>query len=354
MSRALVIARGIAARVMLVLGSVALALLIAELVVRLVAPPEVDAFFTPFVHDDSTFTRTVQDPELLYTLAWYIPHAKGQTGSAPVRINNLGLRDERDYPAEKPANCFRVLGIGDSMTFGKGVAAEKTFLAVLEDRLRARHPDRCIEVLNAGMPNTNFYVQWLHYQLEWHKLNPDLLVVAFFVYNDTQLQDEEEPFSMGWMEFIDRHDWLKRSALVRWAYHRAFFAMGQAALDGGLPRYYDPEYEGWDQFREAVHELVLFTREQRTALTFALVPIPEGYDDYPYLEYHELVTRFLTQEHRIPTYDLLNAVRGIDARKHWVHPSDGHPDAFVHEQMGIYMDEIMPWGRWIAEAAGRP
>ena len=158
----------------------------------------------------------------------------------------------------------------------------------------------------------------------------------------------------GAMEFIDRHDWLKRSALVRWAYHRAFFAMGQAALDGGLPRYYDPEYEGWDQFREAVHELVLFTREQRTALTFALVPIPEGYDDYPYLEYHELVTRFLTQEHRIPTYDLLNAVRGIDARKHWVHPSDGHPDAFVHEQMGIYMDEIMPWGRWIAEAAGRP
>ena len=348
------IARAAAPRILLVLGSVLVTLLLAELVARFAISDEIEAFFTPFEHDDSAYTVMVKDPTLLYTLAWYKPGATGLTGSKPVKINNLGLRDEQDYPMAKPAGCFRVLGLGDSMTFGKGVREAETFLAVLERQLRRDHPDRCIEILNAGMPNTNFYVQYLHYKLQWHRFKPDLVLVNFFAYNDTQLQDEEEPYSLGWMEFIDRHRWLKSFALVRWGYYRAFFTMGKKALDKGLPRYYDPDYPGWQQFRESVAKLKALTASNKARLVFTLIPIPEGYNDYPFASYHDTVIRFLTMEHRIPTFDTVKGLGGIDARKHWVHPSDGHPDPFVHEQIAIYMREVMPWSRWIAAAAAPP
>ncbi len=323
------------------------ALLVAEIVARIAAPDEVDAFFTPFEHDDSSFREDIKHPTELRTLAWYIPVATGVTGSAPVTINNLGFRDELDYPAEKPAGCYRVLGLGDSMTFGKGVTAEETYLAVVERRLKTRYPNRCVEILNAGQPNTNFWIQWLHYKLKWHELKPDLVLVGFFVYNDTQLQDAEEPYSQRWMELIDRNDWMKSSALVRWIYYTAFFNLGAKALDESLPEFYRYGYEGFEQFRDSVRNLKAFATGQNTKVAFVLIPIPEGYDDYPYLEYHELVTRFLVQEHSIPTFDLLPGLRGLNARKHWVHPSDAHPDAFVHEQMAQYMLEVMPWGAWI-------
>ena len=113
--------RTFAARAGLVCLSTVVTLLFLEGIFQVSESDEIAEFFTPFVHDDSSFKVDRQDPELLYTLAWYVPGATGITGTAPVKINNLGLRDDKDYPVNKPANCYRILGIGDSMTFGKGV-----------------------------------------------------------------------------------------------------------------------------------------------------------------------------------------------------------------------------------------
>ena len=354
MSRARKIAKAIGWRLGLVLGSITVTLLILEVVAWALLPKEVNDFFTPFEHDDSGYKVDVKDPDLLYTLAWYVPGATGTTGVAPVTINNLGLRDEYDYPFEKQPGCFRVLGLGDSMTFGKGVAEPETYLGRLEDRLKQRYPGRCIEVLNAGQPNTNFFMQWIHYKLKWWQFNPDLVLVGFFVYNDTQLEEEEEPYSLDWMEFIDRNDWLKSSHLVRWAYYRAFFDMGHKALENGLPRFFADDYKGWEQFRDAVLDFDAFAKTKKQKTAFLLIPVPVGYDEYPYREYHDKATQFLTQGADQPVFDLLEGLRSIKARKHWVHPSDGHPDAFVHDQMSLYMSEVMPWDAWLSEVPAAP
>lgn len=339
--------KGLAWRAGLVVTSLVVTFAVIEIIARAAETDAVEAFFTPFEHDDSGYRTDRKDPELLYTLAWYVPGATGTTGTAPVRINNLGLRDDRDYPKTKPAQCFRVLGIGDSMTFGKGVAESETYLGVLETRLKARFPGRCIEVLNAGMPNTNFFIQWVHLEREWHRLKPDLVLWGLFVYNDTQLQSDAEPYSQSWMEFVDRNSWLKRSALVRWAYHRAFFDLGATAMANDLPRFYDDEYAGWAQFCETADKLKKYAAEQKFQVAFALIPIPESYNDYPYHGYHERLKSVLEGMHGFGVFDLIDAVRGLNARKHWVHPSDGHPDAFVHGQMAEHLDLVMPWSQWM-------
>jgi hypothetical protein len=169
---------------------------------------------------------------------------------------------------------------------------------------------------------------------------------GFFVYNDTQIQGEEEPYSMGWMEFIDSHPWMKQSALIRWIYYRAFFTMGAKGLDEGLPRYYDENYPGWGQFLKTLKKLQGYAETEKLDVTFALIPIPEGYDDYPFQDYHTRLTQIL-REHGFQSLDLVLGLESLVARRHWVHPSDGHPDAFLHKQMAIYVDEQLPWDTWL-------
>src|SRR5439155_1571974 len=84
------------------------------------------------------------------------------------------LRGE-EIKAEKPANTFRILGIGDSFTFGYGIKDEDTFLHGLQLRLNARPPGkRHYETLNAGVGGYNTRDEILYLEHRWLALDPDL------------------------------------------------------------------------------------------------------------------------------------------------------------------------------------
>ncbi len=79
----------------------------------------------------------------------------GWFAGVPVRINNLGFRDPRDYELKKPAGTFRILVFGDSVTFGHGAVYETTYPYLLEGKLEAWRPDVRWEVWNLGVPGYN-------------------------------------------------------------------------------------------------------------------------------------------------------------------------------------------------------
>src|SRR5262245_60753707 len=111
---------------LLALGAAVLALLALELAVR-VALPQDAGFF-----DGSAIKRPSARPGLRYEL---IPGSRTTNYvGVPVSVNRLGLRD-REVSVPKPAGTFRILGVGDSVTFGYGVRVEDTYLRILEDRL---------------------------------------------------------------------------------------------------------------------------------------------------------------------------------------------------------------------------
>ena len=94
-----------------------------------------------------------------------------------IRINQRGLRD-REQPVPDPGG--RVLLVGDSMAFGWGVELEETFGFRAEELLA----DSGIRIVKAGMVGTGTLDQrrWLEAHLE--ELEPDQVVVAFYVGND--------------------------------------------------------------------------------------------------------------------------------------------------------------------------
>jgi hypothetical protein len=114
----------------------------------------------------------------------------------PVRINSLGYRGPEFDPIMR--GQFRVLVVGDSFTFGHGCAAEETYAAVLGRELSVRCPDREVEVINAGYASCNYPDTYYLYLREIGlDLEPDLVIVGFFVGNDV---DEQRLVFHEWAE----------------------------------------------------------------------------------------------------------------------------------------------------------
>lgn len=100
-------------------------------------------------------------------------------------INSLGYRGHEFSPEKKPGEK-RILMIGDSMTFGWGVADDETYPFLTEKILRSFGRSN-IEVINAGykggLSPDGYYV---YLKNEGLKLKPDLVVIGFFVFNDIE------------------------------------------------------------------------------------------------------------------------------------------------------------------------
>ena len=84
---------------------------------------------------------------------------------------------------QKPAGTKRILVLGDSYTWGYGVADDEIYTEVLEKSLQQKYPQ--YEVLNGGVSGWGTDQQYLFLTTEGLKYSPDLVIVAHFI-NDLE------------------------------------------------------------------------------------------------------------------------------------------------------------------------
>ena len=104
-----------------------------------------------------------------------------------VKINPLGLRDRRET-YEKPPGTFRVVLLGDSFVEAVQVERWQGVAERLEGALN-QNASRPIEVINAGVAAYGTGQEFLLLDRVGETLQPDLVLLLFFVGNDVTNND---------------------------------------------------------------------------------------------------------------------------------------------------------------------
>lgn len=94
--------------------------------------------------------------------------------------NSYGFRGQ-EFSLDKDRNTFRVICMGDSVTFGAHTAIGYTYPKVLEKLLKSKFPSGNFEVINAAVPGYTSYqglILLKKYILNYH---PDLIIIYYGV-----------------------------------------------------------------------------------------------------------------------------------------------------------------------------
>jgi hypothetical protein len=117
----------------------------------------------------------------------------GWFAGVPAHTNALGFRDTREYSLAKSPGTFRILVLGDSVTFGHGALYETSYPYLLEQRLRDWRPDVKWEVWNLGIPGYNTAQELAYLNEVGERYAPDLVVVGFFPNDFTGFEPKMNP-----------------------------------------------------------------------------------------------------------------------------------------------------------------
>lgn len=120
------------------------------------------------------------------------------SGGHPIIYNSLGLRDI-EFPSEKPAGENRILILGNSTTFGSGVAMEDTYPKQLEKILGPPY-----RVINAGGQGSSLPESIAFLKETGFDFKPDLIVLGFSppMIGKTKLQSGQAGFSAHFRNFL--------------------------------------------------------------------------------------------------------------------------------------------------------
>ncbi len=290
---------------------------------------------------------------IVYTKPWYERLVEEQVQNdwtASVRRNSLGLRDQ-DYPTTKPSNSKRVLILGDSFTYGSGVADNAAiFPELLEKQLNAEFAKQgmTIEILNGGMPGS-LTEDWVELLLKVKdSFQPDVILIVFFLRDGTRTSSMGSFFEPIRNEIVSQN---QKSSLYQNVYLYRFYkdAKDRQFISENYAKALNESYLGNDlqtqEWRIAqfnIRKMKAIGEETQTKVALVVFPVlAELNDRYPFKQLGDVITNFAL-ENEIPTHNLLPAFMGKNAPDLWVSALNQHPNALGHE---IAANSILPFLR---------
>jgi lysophospholipase L1-like esterase len=228
----------------------------------------------------------------------------------------------------------RILLLGDSITFGWGVAEEQTFARRLEQRLGA-------EVINLGVGGYNTAMEKAALEKYGLGYSPDAIVLVY-VFNDLHRFDDRDELELEWEaahppSFPWLARWWKSAVLASATLTRIeFVRRGNAAAErgerirerwGGVESWFE-RHPGWKSSRTALAEIAAIARAH----------------DLPFMLYFYCFTdpfftaelwprvKEVAAEHNFPAVNLSDEIVLEGSILEWINSAaDIHPNARLHE-----------------------
>jgi len=282
------------------------------------------------------------------------PGYDGEYYGSKVNINSAGFRD-REFNQSKDAGIYRIVVLGDSMTFGPAVALDNIYPKALESFLNKNvsgSTGKKIEVLNFSVPGYNTIQEYELLRTKAVYYDPDLVILGFF-FNDVKMRDSSPLESTeaskdacaydGFVRFLSR---VKQKSLF------AQFALSHLAViarRAGLHRGYISSFRGayaennksWHKCRSAILSIGDFAKSNNAKFLVIVIPFLSDLNDYhPLKKEIEVVGDFL-KKNRIKNVNLFPYFYEQRAESFWINPINGHPNrkghAVMAEAVGDYI-----------------
>lgn len=326
------------------LFSILLCLIIGELAAR-------------FVAKANRAKMSLRDPPCIIDTEFerrYVPNWSGMCLACgkkyKAQTNSLGLR-ERELSFDKDDKFYKLLFLGDSITFGVGVEVDATFVRLVEKLLNSSKDfaDKRSKTINAGVAGAGTIHEISLLRDIGIRYHPDIVVLNFFL-NDIILISPEDVQEVkdSWERVYFKHkipvslkNFLARSELfnlLKTGYRNLFIKMGFIDVPRTDWGFWGSSLKDgyYDKFREYIKEIKELGDKEGFKLVIVCFP-----------NYFQVEAKFpdnipqqrlsaIAQAEDVPFLDLLPVLK--DKRKattlylDWAHLSpEGHQ--FVAEKM---------------------
>ena len=282
--------------------------------------------------------------EIFLRLWWDDKSASG--GGAPnlvwikrhVRENALGLRGQ--LPAiEKPHGTFRIVALGDSTTYGKGIELEgnrwpELLAEMLSKRLGAR-----VDAINLSYPAWDTVEERQALVENGFKFHPDIVILGYN-YNDPEnatqrLEITGRARGPAWLLFLR-----ERFYIADFAYQQVMRPRNNEMFRQYIHRISSPDAPNLPEFKQAMAGIRDDCKKAGVDFAVVIFPTLTGINKNPYefQDAEDLITVEL-KGLGVPYVSLLPLLKGYEGRELWASPYDPHPDEKVHKMAA---EQLLP------------
>ena len=283
--------------------------------------------------------RRSEDPELIYEL---IPSAVGERYGVEVAVNSSGFRDH-EFPATGSAGQPRVVVLGDSVAWGWGVAMNRAFPQLIEEKLvsRATQSAALPVVYNLAVDGYSTRQELRLLETLGEGLAPDLVIVAYVLNDpDERVGVLRLPADGGLGAYFSESPTSEVLHGLQDAWKLLEESFGELGNSVALPEEYHHRIHALGKPRTQAYFRWLgeWSRAQGVPVLVAVLPVFDfsAHGAYPWAQIHQEVTQ-MAMEEGLDSVDLHEAFRGVPsvpfAHNAW------HPNGRGH---AVIADALMP------------
>ena len=188
------------------------------------------------------------------------------------KINSFGLRGEEiPLPSEK----IRIVGLGNSCTFGWRTSENKIYLRILEKLINDDSALPKVEVINAGIPGYSSFQGQEFYSADISRLEPDI-VLMMFGWNDQwaaadNIPDKDQDFPPQFI--LDIQDFVTRLKIYR-LMRKIILSATEKSLDKALNKEQPAYRVSFDDFYKNLNKIIKEVRNGGGQTIILTLPIP--------------------------------------------------------------------------------
>jgi lysophospholipase L1-like esterase len=270
-------------------------------------------------------------------------------------INNAGHRG-KDITKEKPAGTFRIAVLGDSIAYGYNVKLENTFTSLLQEKFNQAVTQgdfpaiNSVQVYNFAVSGYGTRAELELYKTRVRDYKPDLVLLAYTL-NDplpTEMLIKSVASSRKGGERFAKV--ASQSQFLGWLMQTWNRATRGLRTEINYKAFYQPE--NWRPTEDSLGELAQRVRADNASLVVVIFPLLLPAEDYPMHAYHRQVADTLGNL-EVSYLDLFDTYAQYPPGELQHNREDNtHPNALGHrlaaEKIYGFVKELLP-----GQAAGK-